>query len=56
MSTHNICFHREIRKISTLFSQKKKKVTYLKLCMRGQVRNSIDINVGPVKTQIIGTV
>ena len=25
MSTHNICFHREIRKISTLFSQKKKK-------------------------------
>ena len=33
MSTHNICFHAEIRKISTIFGQKKK-VPYLELCIR----------------------
>ena len=31
MSTHNICFRREIRKISVLFGCKKK-APYLKLC------------------------
>ena len=32
MSTHNICFHGEIRKISTLFGCEK--VFYLELCIR----------------------